>query len=641
MQAIPLVPYAATLVPDRTETRQRVVDALVATGSWLQTEGYRFGTVTPATQARVVSRRMEARALSDVFGWNRPFTESLLPRTVLADLQEAGLDEREPVGWRSVVRFSSLGRALYAHGGFPTTGRRAVFFGPDSHRFAAELRRHVPRCDVLVDVGCGSGVGGLEVSDRARRVVLADLNRRALVFAEANALLAGVSHVTVQRSDLLSNVAEQPDVIVANPPYLVDPRHRIYRDGGGDRGVALAQRIVTQSLRRLAPHGKLVLYTGTPVVEGVDQFRERIEPILSHVAADVEYEEIDPDVFGEELEQATYGDVDRIAVVLLRISLRDEPLRSHAPGGSMPTAAPTPIPTTPRERPPTDGPPEISHTLHLELARHLDRRLTPTVGDPGATSAEREAEADEWISEFLRTERSRAARNAAEAPDDADAFVAWFSELDATGPGQHDPLFEWLAEHADLEQFRWFLAQELAGEAGFDDLLALTQVKMPARPKMEMARNLWDEFGRGKPKAVHGTLLSRIGNDLAIESDPEAVGWQALALGNLMAGMALDRRYAYHSVGALGVIELTAPGRVARVNDGLRRLGVRSETRRYFELHAALDVEHSAAWNREVLHPLVAADPKLAAPIAEGALMRLEAGRRCFDAYRAHFRLAA
>jgi hypothetical protein len=289
------------------------------------------------------------------------------------------------------------------------------------------------------------------------------------------------------------------------------------------------------------------------------------------------------------------------------------------------------------DEPATPDEPDTLHALHLRLARHLDRRLSPTVGEADASDADRDERDGVATADFLRTERRRAAVDAAAAPDDADAFVAWFSELEATGPGQHDPLFAWLAEHADLEQFRWFLTQELAGEAGFDDLLALTQVKMPTRPKMEMARNLWDEFGRGKPRAVHGTLLSQVGQDLAIESDPESVGWEALALGNVMAGMALDRRYAYHSVGALGAIELTAPGRVAQVNAGLRRLGVPGETRRYFELHAALDIQHSLAWNREVLHPLVAADRRLAAPIAEGALMRLEAGRRCFDAYRAHF----
>jgi release factor glutamine methyltransferase len=321
-------PIATRHEPTRAKARRRVVDALAATGSWLQAEDYQFAAVTPATHSRVVSREREARALSDVFGWNRPFAGSLLPKTVLADLEAAGLAVREAVGWRSLVRFSSLGRALYAHGGFPTTQRDAVFFGPDSQRFATALRRHVPSCEVLVDVGCGSGVGGLEVSDRARRVVLADLSSRALVFAEANALLAGVSHAIFRRSDVLAGVTERPDVIVANPPYLVDPGRRIYRNGGGDRGVALAQRIVTEALHRLAPRGRLVLYTGTPVVDGVDQFKDRIQPTLSHVAADVEYEEIDPDVFGEELDEPAYGDADRIAVVLLRVSLRDEPLRS-------------------------------------------------------------------------------------------------------------------------------------------------------------------------------------------------------------------------------------------------------------------------------------------------------------------------
>ena len=71
---------------------------------------------------------------------------------------------------------------------------------------------------------------------------------------------------------------------------------------------------------------------------------------------------------------------------------------------------------------------------------------------------------------------------AAEAPTDPDGFIAWFEELKATGPGQGDPLFPWLARHASRDELRWFLRQEVAGEAGFEDLVALTQVKMPKRP---------------------------------------------------------------------------------------------------------------------------------------------------------------
>src|SRR5207253_6142260 len=108
----------------------------------------------------------------------------------------------------------------------------------------------------------------------------------------------------------------------------------------------------------------------------------------------------------------------------------------------------------------------------------------------------------------------------------------------------------------------------------------------------------------------------------------------SLALANLMVALALDRRYAYHSIGALGAIELTAPGRVAQVDRGLARLGVPKAARRYFTLHATLDLKHSEAWNREVLRSLVAREPRAAQAIAEGALMRLRAGARCFDRYR-------
>lgn len=180
---------------------------------------------------------------------------------------------------------------------------------------------------------------------------------------------------------------------------------------------------------------------------------------------------------------------------------------------------------------------------------------------------------------------------------------------------------------------QWFLEQEIAGEAGFDDLVALTQVKMPPRAKLELARNYWDEMGQGHLGGMHGPMLGRLADNLGLPEGRDHIVWEALALGNLMSALAANRRYAYHSVGALGVIELTAPGRAACVNAGLKRLGITGEARRYFALHATLDVKHSEAWNREVLFPLVAERPAVATAIAEGALMRLEAGARCFKRY--------
>src|SRR4029078_7163349 len=118
----------------------------------------------------------------------------------------------------------------------------------------------------------------------------------------------------------------------------------------------------------------------------------------------------------------------------------------------------------------------------------------------------------------------------AHVPTSEDDFIAWYEELRATGPGQGDPLFPWLATSATREDMLWFLTQEVAGEAGFDDLLAMTQVKMPVTAKLEMARNYWDEMGRGRGSAMHGPLLERLATYLEIEAEPDRVIPESLAL---------------------------------------------------------------------------------------------------------------
>lgn len=236
--------------------------------------------------------------------------------------------------------------------------------------------------------------------------------------------------------------------------------------------------------------------------------------------------------------------------------------------------------------------------------------------------------------DVLELERSDVAIRAAGAPSHPDAFLAWFGELERTGPGQYDALFPWLAETATLDEMRWFLHQEVAGEAGFEDLVALTQVRMPERAKLELARNYWDEMGRGQAAGMHGPMLTRLADELSLSELTTPIVWESLALGNIMLGLAANRRFAYHSLGALGAIELTAPGRAKYVTAGLKRLAVAPAARHYFALHSTLDIKHSRAWNAEVLYPIVAAEPRAARAIAEGALMRLRAGERCFERYR-------
>lgn len=273
--------------------------------------------------------------------------------------------------------------------------------------------------------------------------------------------------------------------------------------------------------------------------------------------------------------------------------------------------------------------------LHRTLAAFNRERLEPGLpADDLADRLTREMTLRRLELAFLSAERRRILPLLRDVPREPDAFVAWFAALKDWAPGQGDPLFPYLAERATLTEMRWFLLQEMAGEAGFDDLVALAQVKMPPRPKLEMARNYWDEMGRGRPEAMHGPMLEVLAEAQGLHPTSQNTVWESAALGNLLAGLASNRAYAFHAVGALGAVELTAPGRVGLVDQGLKRLGMSPPERRYFTIHATLDVKHSEAWNREVLHPLVAERPELALPLAEGALMRLTAGARCFERYR-------
>ena len=231
---------------------------------------------------------------------------------------------------KSKVRFATVGDSLFVHSAFPTTEKDSVFFGPDTYRFVRFLRsaladittRKVLR---LVDIGAGSGVGGITAAKAlggSTDLVLADINRTALAFSAVNATLNELPETKTVLSDVLTGLEEAADVIIANPPYLVDEDHRLYRDGGGELGMALALRIVAESMAKLVPGGRLILYSGAPVVDGTDALLESLQAVLQLYASDFVYEEIDPDVFGEELDKPAYAHVDRIAAVGLTVIKR-------------------------------------------------------------------------------------------------------------------------------------------------------------------------------------------------------------------------------------------------------------------------------------------------------------------------------
>ncbi|RYY96265.1 MAG: methyltransferase domain-containing protein, partial [Comamonadaceae bacterium] len=294
-----------------------------------------FTTTTPETQRRVLRNRAVriATDVRDAFGWNLPFTAALLPADVQRELDRAGAIEQLGDGlMRSRVRFATIRGIPYVHSAFPTQSADAVFCGPDTYRFidliertlAAVGGRTIARA---VDIGCGAGAGGLvagrwlaRTHGQAPRLQLVDINPKALDMARVNAAAFGLANVEFAVSDLYRAVQPGVDLIVANPPYLVDDGQRLYRHGGGALGAGLSERIVAEGLPLLAPGGRLVLYTGSAITQGQDLFREAVLARIDPARFAASYVELDPDVFGEELDRPAYRDVERIAAVALVVT---------------------------------------------------------------------------------------------------------------------------------------------------------------------------------------------------------------------------------------------------------------------------------------------------------------------------------
>ncbi|HEY0324549.1 MAG TPA: methyltransferase, partial [Allosphingosinicella sp.] len=191
--------------------------------------------------------------------------------------------------------------------------------GPDSPRFAdvivAELSRrgNVSR---LVDIGTGAGVGGIVAAEAVpeARIELADINKTALSHARINAAFAGIEATTIE-SDGVEAIEPGFDLAISNPPFIFEEDAPAYRRGGAMHGAELSRDWTLAAARKLAPGGRILLYTGSAIVDGRDELREALERELPTLDCTLTWRELDPDIFGEELEKPAYADVDRIAAI--------------------------------------------------------------------------------------------------------------------------------------------------------------------------------------------------------------------------------------------------------------------------------------------------------------------------------------
>jgi len=291
--------------------------ALLELLSRLEAAGYDFVSPTPAVHGLVARRRRagEADLLRDVLGWGRAFHAETAPAWLLDVLTEADALREDADGLRARLRVSRLDGRLHLHSA-SSADEQAVFLGPDSYRYVRFLRQALSGVSwrKALEIGVGAGAGALAIAalDPEAGVVATDINPQALRLCRLNARHARLP-IDLRPGGFPAEGVW--DLIAANPPYMAGRSGRLYRDGGGQYGAEVALEWAKEALYRLAPGGRLLLYTGAPVVAGQDLVRTALATLAGRRGARLVYEEIDPDVFGASLARASYAEVERIAAV--------------------------------------------------------------------------------------------------------------------------------------------------------------------------------------------------------------------------------------------------------------------------------------------------------------------------------------
>lgn len=287
----------------------------------LEAAGYEFTAPTPETHRRVVARASmrTARDLRGVFGWSLPFDEAVAGPDILRLMRDARLLRETPAGLKSKVRASRVRGQLFLHSAYPTTSDESVFLGPDSIRFADFLVAQLGDGQNpvrLVDIGAGAGVGGIiaGMAMPGAAVELVDINAAALSLARVNAAHAGVP-VSTYESDGIKGVAPGLDIAIANPPFIIDEDGPAYRAGGDMHGAELSLDWTLEAAAKLNPGGRVLLYTGSAIVDGADGLRSALDEQVPALGCTLQYRELDPDIFGDQLDHKGYEDVERIAAI--------------------------------------------------------------------------------------------------------------------------------------------------------------------------------------------------------------------------------------------------------------------------------------------------------------------------------------
>lgn len=135
----------------------------------------------------------------------------------------------------------------------------------------AKIGKSIKKNIKIIDVGTGSGCIAVAIANNSQAsrttIIASDLSKKALKVARNNAT-SHKAKINFKQADLLANITGKFDIIIANLPYLENKEaksvakllfHPLLSLAGGQEGLELIYKLISQSKHRLNKNGSIML----------------------------------------------------------------------------------------------------------------------------------------------------------------------------------------------------------------------------------------------------------------------------------------------------------------------------------------------------------------------------------------------